>query len=128
MIESQSLLELANALEAKRWELMLEGDTQGLAGLISDDLLYVHSSGLKDGKQQYLDAIQARAVIYHSAEYRIEAVVPLADQALIANGIVKIEATVHGTQKSLHSIFMVVWRCEQGIWRLVAHQTTLLPA
>lgn len=128
MITNQSPLELANGLEAKRWELMLAGDAQGLAGLISDDLLFVHSSGLKDGKQQYLDAIKAGVVVYHSAEYRIETVVPLSDQAFIANGVVKIEVTVRGTPRCLHSIFTVAWRCEQDIWRLLAHQTTLLPA
>jgi ketosteroid isomerase-like protein len=128
MTNGQALSDLAQQLETQRWQLLLDADAQALSDLMSDDLHFVHSSGLKDDKKQYIDAIETGTVIYRSADSRIEAVVPLGDRAFIAHGVVKMEAIVRGTERRLHSIFMVAWRREQDAWRLVAHQTTLLPA
>ncbi len=124
----QPLFELASDLEAKRWDLMLKADTQTLTDLLSDDLQFIHSSGLKDSKEPYLDTIRTGVVIYRSASSRIETVVPLGDEAFIASGVVMMKATVRGTDRDLHSLFTVVWRREQRTWRLVAHQTTAVPA
>jgi hypothetical protein len=123
-----NLFDLARKLEDTRWQLLLNADATALTDLLSDDLQFVHSSGLKDDKTNYLDAVRAGAVIYRSANSRIETVVPLGNESFIASGSLKMEATVRGTERSLHSLFMVVWRREQETWRLVAHQTTLLPA
>ena len=128
MITGQQLSDLAHELEDKRWQLLLRGDAEAIADLVSDDLQFVHSSGLKDDKKQYLDAIRTGAVIYRSADSRIATVVPLGDQSFIAGGAVEMTATVRGTDRSLHSLFMVVWRREQEAWRLVAHQTTSVPS
>ena len=128
MITGQPLSDLAHELENTRWQLLPRGDAEALTDLVSDDLQFVHSSGLRDGKKQYLDAVRTGAVIYRSAESRIETVVPLGDQSFIASGAVKMTATVRGTERNLHSLFMVVWRREQETWRLVAHQTTSVPS
>jgi hypothetical protein len=128
MTTRPDLFDLARKLEDTRWQLLLNADATALTDLLSDDLQFVHSSGLKDDKTNYLDAVRAGAVIYRSANSRIETVVPLGNESFIASGSLKMEATVRGTERSLHSLFMVVWHREQETWRLVAHQTTLLPA
>ncbi|SMG49240.1 nuclear transport factor 2 family protein [Paraburkholderia susongensis] len=128
MTTGPDLFDLARQLEDTRWQLLLDADVDALTDLVSDDLQFVHSSGLKDDKKHYLDAIRTGSVIYRNANSRIETVVSLGDRSFIASGAVKMEATVRGTERSLHSLFMVVWRREQETWRLVAHQTTLLPA
>lgn len=128
MTAAPDFFDLARKLEHTRWQLLLNADANALTDLLSDDLQFVHSSGLKDDKTNYLDAVRAGAVIYRSANSRIETVVPLGDESFIASGVVKMEATVRGAERSLHSLFMVIWRREQETWRLVAHQTTLLPA
>lgn len=128
MTTRSDFFDLARKLEDTRWQLLLNADVDALTDLISDDLQFVHSSGLKDDKTAYLDAVLAGTVIYRSANSRIETVIPLGETSFIASGVVKMEATVRGTERNLHSLFMVVWRREQETWRLVAHQTTLLPA
>ncbi|MFM0642460.1 nuclear transport factor 2 family protein [Paraburkholderia metrosideri] len=128
MTTGSDFLDLARKLEDTRWQLLLNADVDALTDLLSDDLQFVHSSGLKDDKTAYLDAVRAGAVIYRSANSRIETVVPLGDESFVASGALKMEATVRGTERSLRSLFMVVWRRERKTWRLVAHQTTLLPA
>jgi hypothetical protein len=128
MTTGPDLFDLARKLEDTRWQLLLNADANALTDLLSDDLQFVHSSGLKDDKTNYLDAVRTGAVIYRSANSRIETVVPLGNESFIASGALKMEATVRGIERSLHSLFTVVWRREQETWRLVAHQTTLLRA
>jgi hypothetical protein len=124
---SQQLSEIAHELEAARWDFMLRAKAEPLAELLSDDLKYVHSSGILDGKQEYLDTIRLGTVIYRSAESRIESVIPVGQDGMIINGVLKMEASIRGFPRSLNSRFVVVWRREAGAWKLVAHQTTLLP-
>lgn len=128
MTAPQPLFQLASDCEEKRWELMLDADTQALSALLADDLQFIHSSGLKDSKEPYLDTIRTGIVIYRSASSRIETVIPLGDQAFIASGVVTMKATVRGTDRDLHSLFTVVWRRERDTWQLVSHQTTAVPA
>lgn len=124
MNTDRTLFEQASDCEAKRWELMLNADTKALADLLSDDLLFIHSSGLKDCKQPYLETIRSGTVVYRSASSRIDTVTALGDDAFIASGVVSMQATVRGIDRDLHSLFTVVWRREQSTWRLVSHQTT----
>lgn len=128
MITEPTLLQLANELEALRWNLILHGEARALAALLSDDLRFVHSTGLIDDKQSYLVSIETSTVVYHSADREIAFVVPLGDAAFFVNGTVKMTVTLRGTPRTLHSVFTVVWRREQDAWRLVLHQTTALPA
>lgn len=124
MNTERKFFDLASDREAKRWELMLNADTEALADLLSNDLQFIHSSGLKDSKEPYLETITTGTVIYRSASNRIETVTPLGDNAFIASGTVTMHATVRGTERILNSLFTVVWRREQDTWRLVSHQTT----
>ncbi|MFL9992535.1 nuclear transport factor 2 family protein [Paraburkholderia sediminicola] len=128
MTTGPDLFDLARKLEDTRWQRLLNADVGALTDLLSDELNFVHSSGLKDDKTTYLDAVRTGTVIYRNANSRIETVVPLGDQSFVASGVLKMEATVRGTERNIQSFFMVVWRREQETWRLVAHQTTLLAA
>ena len=121
------LLQLAERLEGQRWLAMLEGNHEALSQLVSQELWYVHSSGLKDGKQGYVDSVKTGVVVYQSSKRQINTVVQLGEQAFLARGEVVMDAVIRGTQKRLQSLFSVTWRQEQEAWRLVAHQTTLLP-
>ncbi|SCX72585.1 nuclear transport factor 2 family protein [Variovorax sp. EL159] len=121
------MLELAEQLEGQRWLAMLDGNHEALSRLVSEDLWYVHSSGLKDGKKGYVDSVKTGLVVYQSSKRQINTVIRLGDQAFLAGGEVVMDAVIRGVQKRLQSLFSVTWRQEQGIWRLVAHQTTLLP-
>lgn len=122
-----SLLERATQLEGKRWKAMLDGNHESLGQLVSDDLWYVHSSGLKDGKQGYVDAVKTGAVVYQHSTRQIETVIEIGEHAFLVGGTVDMDVVIRGTPKRLQSLFSVIWRQEDSVWRLVGHQTTLLP-
>jgi hypothetical protein len=52
-----NIRKLADQLETRKWNLLLAGDAAGLASLSSTDMVYMHSSGLKDEQEQLIGSI-----------------------------------------------------------------------
>jgi hypothetical protein len=122
-----SLFKLATELENGRLGLMIDEDVNKFEQLLSDEVVYVHSSGFTDDKASYLRKFRDGAFIYHNAVLKLEKVSALGEDGFMATGSVSMDATVGGVLKHLHTLLLVVWRKESGTWRLLGHQTTLLP-
>jgi hypothetical protein len=56
---------------------------------------------------------------------RIEQVIVLRGDALAVSGVSDMDVTVKGVSKLIKSISLVIWRRDDDVWRLVAHQNTL---
>lgn len=123
----QDFRELAAGLEAQRWEHLLNADAPALSLCLSDDLIFIHSSGLKDDKEAYLDSIRKMTVLYHRAEREIAAVIALGEDAFLVQGDITMDVTLKEAPRTLNSLYSVIWRREDGRWRLVSHQTTPKP-
>lgn len=121
------LLKLATELENGRLGLMIDADVNTFAELLSEDVVYVHSSGFTDDKASYLKKFRDGAFIYHSAALQLKKVSALGEDAFMATGTIQMDATVGGVLRHLHTLLLVVWRKESGTWRLLGHQTTSLP-
>ena len=52
------------ALEKRRFESMVHGDTTLLSSLLSDSLTYIHSSGVIDNKKSFLKDISSGHITY----------------------------------------------------------------
>jgi Domain of unknown function (DUF4440) len=126
-LNDKQLFDMAVELENKRASLMTTGDADQLAQILSDDLYYAHSSGTHEDKRDYIEKYRTRVFVYREFETEVEAVVPLGPDAVQVNGIVRLEVAISGVIKRMESIYLVVWRRERGIWRLLSHQTTLMP-
>ncbi len=98
-------------------------DVKALAQIVTDDLIYAHSTGIIDSKQTYLAKIGEGRQVYTKVEHQ------------------KIETRLHGTAAVTHAIMrmtgtnqagpfddkvmmMHVWVKKGGAWMLAAHQTT----
>jgi hypothetical protein len=117
-LNDKQLFNMAVELENKRASLMTTGDADKLAQILSDDLYYAHSSGTYEGKRDYIEKYRTGVFVYREFEAEIKVQI---------NGIVRLEVAISGVIKSMESIYLVVWRRERGTWRLLSHQTTLLP-
>jgi hypothetical protein len=106
---------------------MLAGDGDRLADILSDDLYYAHSSGTLDDKQSFLDKLRTGFSVYRKLGTQIDMVVPLGAEGLQANGVLSLDVVLNGTVRQAQVIYLVVWRREDGVWRLVGHQSTALP-
>lgn len=114
-------------LESARYAAMTERDFDTLARLFDDRLIYTHSSGIRDTKMEYLQAVQDSVYVYGAIEH-VESVIYVLDDAAVVHGEMRVDITVNGTPKSLRNAATSVWTHSDIGWRLLSYQTTALPA
>jgi len=119
---------LVLALEERRRQALLAGDLPALRGLLADDLVYVHSTGVCDRRDSYLAKLSGGSLKYLELNFS-ELQVQLLQQAAVVSGRMAAVVSKDGQRKNVASLFMTVWGCgADGAWRLHAHQGTPLPA
>lgn len=121
----------ALAQSERRIELLVAGDLAGVAELLDDALVYVHSTGLVQSKAASLaffaEVLQVTAV-QREPRFQSEG----KESGTVCLGFVQ---SMHahlrrepGRSIKAHSYFSEVWRICGGSWRLVHAQSTALPA
>jgi ketosteroid isomerase-like protein len=114
-------------LEDERCRAMVSADMAALDQLFSDKLVWTHSSTHVDSKVGLLGKIESGTSQYLSMRREDEKYVVSADAA-VASGIVTQEVRLGGVERSLRSRYTNVWFREDGVWRVVAWQSTAVPA
>ena len=124
-MDAQDLVAQLGALEDERFAAMRGPDWAALDRLLSEDLTYTHSSGLQDSKASYIQSLHDKVSVYHAMEVRERKVTLLGDVALVHSRVIT-DLTARGTRKTLDNQILAVWARQDGAWRLVAYQPTLL--
>jgi uncharacterized protein (TIGR02246 family) len=114
-------------LEDRRYTAMAAADLDTLDELLSDDVIYTHSDASVDSKASYLNLLRTGTLQYDSVEHTTEAVVTRPGVAIVL-GTMSGSIHMHGAPKTLNSRVAAVWVAEDGRWRLVAFQPTVVPA
>ena len=115
-----------NQLEERRYEALIGGDWQALEALLADEFFYNTASGASLSKSAFLDYMKSGAAIVKRAAREDAKVRGYGDVALVT-GIVHIDVTLKGEDKTLHSRYLHVWVTGPAGWKLVARQATYLP-
>ena len=113
-------------LDRERVAALLAKDTTALNRLLDDELVYVHSTGVADSKQSYLEGLLTGVWDYHQLSLRDHRYV-VHDQTVLVFCRMAIEITVRGTFKSFESNALLVWMQRAEGWRLVAVQSSSIP-
>lgn len=115
--------------EAKRCQALQRNDAAALAALLSDQLVFVHSSGTQDSKAQLLDKIRDGVIRYQEVRLTPQRVQLLAgERSAVVGGEMNATIVVAGAERRVRSSYLAVWSLEDdGPLRLVAHQGTALP-
>lgn len=84
---TSSATEAAEVLRIeKQWAVdALNGDTAGLSRIFSDDLKYVHATGVVETKQSVLSAIESKAAVYQSIDSQDMDVRVIGDAAVVTS-------------------------------------------
>lgn len=109
-----------------RYRAMVENDRSTLSVLLDTELLYTHSSGVTETKDEYLESLRSGRVIYHSAT-RSREILRASGGAVVMVGHVIINATVDGNARILDNKFTTVWVRKNQSWNLLAWASTPTP-
>ena len=113
-------------LDATRVEALLKGDVKALERLYSDDLVYIHSAGRVDSKQQYLAMLSAGNLTYVALRYDPPARVLVAGRdTAVVTGRATIEARNNAGQITKRVLTTTtVYVRSSGGWQVVSYQGT----
>jgi|APCry1669189241_1035207.scaffolds.fasta_scaffold133389_1 ketosteroid isomerase-like protein len=119
------------ACEQRRHDALLACDVPTLSNLLSQDLIYVHSTALRDSHTSYLAKLQSGSLSYLTLVFEDLQVYAQATSAIVT-GRMQAQIVKEGQIKAVRSLFLTVWWLEhndQGepTWRLRAHQGTAWP-
>ena len=116
-------------LDAERsWaRSLVTGDVETLSRLYADDLVYVHSGGNVESKTEFLDRVRKGGLKYQKVEL-VDPRVRVYGQAAVVNGAFDVSVIVNGQPTTHRVVYVHVYAQKDGAWRLVAHQTTRVPA
>ena len=113
-------------LDRKRMDAMARQDLAALGALISDDLVYTHSTARLDTKQSLLGAMESGATVYTSVAPSEVKAQDLGD-TVVLTGSARIGVLSQGRPNSFAVRFTDVWSNKAGRWQMVAWQSTRLP-
>jgi ketosteroid isomerase-like protein len=113
-------------LDRQRMEAMARKDLAALDALISDDLVYTHSTARLDTKQSLLGAMESGATVYTAVAPSDVKAQDLGD-TVVLTGSAHIGVLSQGRPNSFAVRFTDVWSKKSGNWRMVAWQSTRLP-
>ena len=113
-------------LDKKRMTAMAQKDVATLKALLSDDLVYTHSSARLDTKQSLIGAMESGATVYTSVEPSDVKAQDLGD-IVVLTGSCRISVMSQGRPNSFGVRFTDVYANKAGQWQMVAWQSTRLP-
>jgi ketosteroid isomerase-like protein len=113
-------------LDKKRMEAMAKKDIATLNALISDDLVYTHSTARLDTKQSLIGNMEAGSTVYTSVVPSDVKAQDLGD-TVVLTGSCRISVMSQGRPNSFGVRFTDVYANRGGHWQMVAWQSTRLP-
>ena len=113
-------------LDKKRMNAMAQKDIATLNAVLSDDLVYTHSTARLDTKQSLIRAMESGATVYTAVEPSDVQAQDLGD-AVVLTGVARISVMARGNPNSFSVRFTDVYANKGGQWQMVTWQSTRLP-
>jgi hypothetical protein len=115
------------AAEDARFAAMVAADPEAMRRWLADDLVYVHSTGVVEDREQLIASIVGRKLQYLAIESSERRVVFQGADAAFVHGVARIEAKLGGRALEFPARYLAVYGLEGGAWRLRAWQSLRLP-
>lgn len=126
MPETDPLCERARALEDERFAATVAQDFAALDRLIDDRLVYVHSSGVADGKTTFLDKQKGGSLRYRAFDVVRREFRRFGD-VVISTGELRVKVTADGKNAKVRLLYTCVYPSASDL-RLVSWHSTRLAA
>ena len=113
-------------LDKKRMHAMAQKDIATLNALLSDDLVYTHSTARVDTKKSLIEAMESGKTVYTAVEPSDVKAQDLGN-AVVLTGSARIRVVSNGNPISFSVRFTDVYANKDGQWQMVAWQSTRIP-
>ena len=113
--------------DARRRRFCVEGSADDLGPLLAEDLCHIHSSGLLDTKQSFVDRIRSGDLDYKTIDVESSTVRDYGNVTCIS-GVMLIDVLSSGTVKTFRCRFIEEWQGGPEGWQLRYWQSTFLAA
>ncbi len=123
--QSKDEVLVSQAIEKLR-VVMMQPDSVVLAGLVSNDLEYVHSSGAVRNKQGFIDEFMKRQTDVANVVFSNQTIKITDNNAIVRHRMVADSRKV-GYPPVIDIIILMVWRKEHGEWKMLARQAAKIP-
>jgi hypothetical protein len=114
------------AVERARFQAWVKEDVAAMRPMLADDLLYCHSSGQCQNRDEIVASITSK-----EADYQKMDVISLKPRAIggavLINGKVDVLVIDAGVTKQFQAIYTDAYVKRDGRWQLVSWQSTRLP-
>ncbi len=118
------VIEAIRGLERERFRAMVDGDGASLDALLSENVIYVHTNGKRETKQQFINAITAGRRRYRQIEIQSQDVLPVGSETCVVSGRALIEMEANNGALLFPIAYTAIQTQENGHWRLLAWQAT----
>jgi ketosteroid isomerase-like protein len=108
-------------------EAVVKGDVTALHDVYADDLVYVHSGGNAETKDEFIRRVETGGLKYESLTL-VDPKARVYGDAAVVNGMFDVRVMVDGEPVKTRVVYVHVYTRQGGRWRMVAHQTTRAPA
>jgi ketosteroid isomerase-like protein len=112
-------------LDRQRMSAMAKKDVAALTKILSDDLIYTHSSARMDTKKSLIGAMESGSTVYTSVEPSDVVAQDLGD-TVVLTGVAAISVNSGGNPNSFRVRFTDVYANKGGQWQMVTWQSTKL--
>lgn len=116
------------AAEKQRCDAMVANSAEALADLLDPRLHFTHSNAVVDSKDAVLSKMRAGRIVYEAAGWPEQKVTQLSAETALLTGRMVVDVAVEGNKKRLVNQVITVWSKTGGKWRLIAFQSTPVPA
>lgn len=117
-------LQTVLALEDERVAALCTQDAETLERLLSDSMVYVHSTGLLDTKETFLGHVRNGPIQYKTFERRAVEAYQASTSTVIIRGEAAVGVEFDGNPLDLDFRYLAVWVKHDEAWRFEAWQSS----
>jgi uncharacterized protein (TIGR02246 family) len=116
------------AIERARFQTWVKGDVAAMQKVMADDVLYCHSNGQCQTKQEFIAEIESKQRVYKKMELISMKAKALGSYAVLINGTVEVSAEAAGGKVAqFKGIYTSVYVRRDQRWQLISWQSTTTP-
>ena len=113
--------------EDERFAAMVKGDPEAMRRWFMDDLVYVHSTGVIEDREQLIASIASGRMRYVAMEPVERRVIHSGAESAAVQGLARVQVMAGPTPLEFRARYLAVYGQDSGTWRLRAWQSLRLP-